>query len=149
VAYVITLTRCGEAGLSDPTPAALEDPLPDGLAGFGAASDSGGVVAVSPGGVVTWTGAITVPEPVHVLVSASVQPAAVGRVLSNQARVLFEPQPGVLGGVRSDDPHVPGPADPTAFLVKGAPLDVPAISSGGLALLVLSIAAAALARLRR
>ena len=96
----------------------------------------------------TWNGPIAVQETVTVTFSAKVNPGTAGMTICNQGLVSFDADgDGVNETNRlSDDPSLPGPADPCCFVV---PTGIPVLSGPGLAILLVLLGLLAVRRLAR
>ncbi|MBN2360358.1 MAG: DUF11 domain-containing protein, partial [Deltaproteobacteria bacterium] len=115
VRYTLTLTNSGDApatqvAIVDPVDGALENPLPDSggrVSGDRVIWDASGTPAlaqVDPGALVVLTFEATIRDRVDD-----------GALVSNQATArAAPPQPSLL----SDDPALPGSADPTVFRIS-------------------------------
>lgn len=145
VVYRIELTNESERAQAD---VELEDDLPQGLALMSADAPKGDLDLA--GNRVKWTCSspcrLRREESVEIFIRASAVEGFAGTV-SNQA-VIHYTSLGVDGTSRTDDPAVPGPADPTLVRI-GSPLLIPALSRTGLVALALLLAAAAGWLLRR
>jgi uncharacterized repeat protein (TIGR01451 family) len=119
VAYAITLTNAGPGVQADNPGAELTDVVPSSLLVTGADDGSHpGTVAVA-GNSVTWNGALAPSASVTVTIRAQVTGGTAGSTVSNQGSVGFDANgDGTNESTRpTDDPALPGAADPTSFLV--------------------------------
>ena len=152
VVYAIELVNGGDGTWVDGRGDELTDVVPAMLTGVTATADSG-TVAVA-GNTVTWNGAIPPGGSVHLAVSATLVPSVPGSSgalsvpgapaapICNQATLAASSNgPGV-----TDDPALPGAADPTCFTLLPADR-IPTLGATALALLALLIGAVAVRRL--
>jgi uncharacterized repeat protein (TIGR01451 family) len=120
VVYTISLIRPGTGVPATQT--RLTDTLPAELTVTQATAPSGTVS--TNGKTVTWTGALAALGAVDVTMQATIASGAAGAQVSNQGTVLFD---GNGDGVKeaqalTDDPTLPGAADPTVFQVGTGPV---------------------------
>jgi len=148
ITYTIVLVNSGGAQADNPGDE-LVDGLPPQLGVTSAVATSGTAVANISTNTVTWNGAISSGGSVTITIAASILPGATGTI-SNQATVAYD---GDGNGTNeasavSDDPALPGGADPTSFVVAGAATvaSVPTLVPVGLMLLVLGLMTMALRR---
>lgn len=125
VTYTIVITNTGTAQGDNPG-GEFVDNLPVQLSGATANATSGSVL-VSGGfpPTVTWNGAIAAGASVTITISATISSSfPVGVQISNQGTVNFDSDGDGINEtpVLTDDPSVPGAADPTVFSTerKGA-----------------------------
>jgi uncharacterized repeat protein (TIGR01451 family) len=152
VTYTVKLTNSGTGAQADNPGNELTDVLPPGLALTAAMATSGTAAANLGTNTVTWNGAIPVGGSVTITITATILPAAAGHTVSNQGTIAYDSDGNGTNDATAltNDPGVPGSANPTNFTVAPATgQDIPTLSSLGLLLLVSSLAGLALARLKR
>jgi uncharacterized repeat protein (TIGR01451 family) len=140
VTYGVLILNGGPAPLPDGPGDEFRDQLPAALDNVAANASSGAASVV--GNLVAWNGTVQPGQFVSIVITAQVaDDAPVGLEICNQG-LIFTPLV-----VLTDDPALPGTDDPTCFLVASV-VEVPTLSEGALALLVLLLAALAVRRLR-
>ncbi len=152
ITYSVTLTNGGSGAQGDNPGDEFTDVLPPQLALVSATATSGTAVANVGTNTVTWNGSIPAAGSVTITITATILPATEGQTVSNQGAIAFDSDGNGTNEATAptDDPGAPGGANATSFVVGG--LGVPAIPTlpgGGLLLLALTLAVAALAVLRR
>ena len=148
VTYTFLVSNAGLDIQKDNPGDELTDTLPAALTLVSATASSG--TAATQGNTVTWNGSIPAGGLVTITVTAAISPATAGTAICNQASIAFDADgngTNESSGL-SDDPGLPGTADPCCFLVP-FPNAIPALSVPGLLALVLLLAALGLLRLRR
>jgi len=117
VFYHLTMTNAGNAQADNPGDE-LVDQLPAGLSLVSASSPTGTVTTDAATRTVRWNGGVPYHGSTYVAIIAHVDEAATG-TLSNQAVGHFDGNGDGVNEttVMSDDPALPGSADPTAFVV--------------------------------
>ncbi len=126
VTYIIVITNTGATPQGNNPGDEFVDNLPVQLSGATANATSGSVLVT--GGfppTVTWNGAIAAGASVTITISATISSSfPVGVPISNQGTVNFDSDDNGTNetAVQTDDPSVPGSADPTVFSTerKGA-----------------------------
>src|SRR5262245_1926992 len=121
VTYTLVVTNTGTAEQEDNPGAELTDVLPAELQLVSATATGGGALATQQTNTVTWNGSLAPGASVTITIQAALKvgPAA-GKTVSNQARLAFDADgdgSNESNGV-SDDPTLPGAADPTTFTVE-------------------------------
>lgn len=153
VTYTVTLTNAGPGVQADNPGNEFTDVLPAQLALVSASATSGTAVATIATNTVTWNGSIPASGSVTITVTATILPTAAGTTVSNQGTIAFDGDGNGTNeaSARTDDPGVPGAADPTQFSVSAlAPAAVvPALSPMAMLLLALTLSGASLALLKR
>jgi uncharacterized repeat protein (TIGR01451 family) len=152
VEYEIVVTNQGPGSQADAPEAELTDVLPPELELLSASADVGAAAANLGTNTVTWNGALGAAASATIAVTARIaDDAPIGGAVSNQAVVAFDTDnDGVNDGASaSDDPGAPGPSDPTAFVVLGTIVDVPALGVLTRTILALVLAAVGVAALKR
>ncbi|HEV7667123.1 MAG TPA: hypothetical protein VGS22_01250 [Thermoanaerobaculia bacterium] len=127
------------------------DPLPGTLMLLNASATSG-TTALLPGGIMAWNGAIPVGGQVTITVTAKIQPGTAGNTICNQGQVAFDADgngTNESGGL-TDDPDLPGNADPCCFkvLFNFVP-SIPTLAPTGVIFFILLVMIGALVRLRK
>lgn len=125
VTYTVTLTNSGNAAAADNAGNEFTDVLPTGLTLVSASANSGTAVATIGTKTVTWNGAIPGPGSVTITITATINAGTGGTSISNQGSISYDADLNNTNEttVLTDDPGVAGPANPTAFMVAGTPLD--------------------------
>jgi uncharacterized repeat protein (TIGR01451 family) len=138
VIYAIVLTNSGLGDQLDNPGDEFIDILPAGLT-ITNTSASSGIVVVTGASSVSWNGAIAAGTSVTLTVEAGIASDATG-LISNQGQINFDADGNGTNDtvVLTDDPTVPGNADPTVFAIKVAPVTstIPALSRLAAALLI-------------
>jgi uncharacterized repeat protein (TIGR01451 family) len=147
VVYTITLHNAGPGAQFDNPGDELTDTLPATLQLLDAMASSGTVTTV--GNTVSWNGKIAAGGNVTITIRASVVYAS-HQTISNQGTVHYDPTGvGTNSATRlSDDPSLPGIADPTTF-VSASIAEVPALGDAAAAALTALLLAAGVYALRR
>lgn len=148
VTYTYVLCNGGPATQMDNPGDEFTDVLPGTLTLIAGSADADSGAAATLGNTVTWNGPIAVQGIVTVTFSAKINPGTAGMTICNQGLVSFDANgDGVNETNRlSDDPGLPGPADPCCFVV---PTEIPVLSGPGLAILLLLLGLLAVRRLVR
>ncbi|HQP93674.1 MAG TPA: hypothetical protein PK570_06925, partial [Thermoanaerobaculia bacterium] len=153
VTYTIALTNSGPGSQPDLAGDELSDVLPAQLALLTATADAGVALADPPSRTVTWNGPLAAGATVTITITARIDALVpTGTPIVNQATFQYDADgdgtPEAAGV--SDDPDLPGAADPTTFEVsQETVLEIPALTPPGLLLLALLLAAGTIVRLRR
>lgn len=152
VFYNIVLTNNGGSTQLDNPGDEFSDVLPIGLTLVNATATSGTIATL--GNTVTWNGSIASSGGFFsISIEAVIDAGTAGQTLSNQGAYIYDADgdgtnetPGV-----TDDPTVPGGADPTDITVGQLPsiAEIPTLSGAGFAALALLLAGVAMAILRR
>jgi uncharacterized repeat protein (TIGR01451 family) len=145
---VVLLNGGPNAQADNPGPE-FSDTLPAGLTLVSAAADSGTVATAL--NTVTWNGAIPVCGKVTITIDATIDAGTAGTTLCNQGTASFDADGDGINEsmVLTDDPDLPGPADPCCLRVATAAEEIPALPGPGLAALALLLAGLAARRLAR
>ncbi len=152
VFYNIVLTNSGNGTQLDNPGDEFTDVLPVGLTLVGATATAGTIATA--GNTVTWNGSIASTGGFFsISVEALIDAGTAGQTLSNQGSFNYDGDgngTNESAGV-TDDPSVPGAADPTDIAVGQPPsiVEIPVLSGGGFAALVVLLGGFALATLRR
>ena len=152
VFYNIVLTNSGNGTQLDNPGDEFTDVLPVGLTLVGATATAGTIATA--GNTVTWNGSIASTGGFFsISVEALIDTGTAGQTLSNQGSFSYDGDgngTNESAGV-TDDPSVPGAADPTDIAVGQPPsiVEIPVLSGGGFAALVVLLGGFALATLRR
>lgn len=148
IAYTFALLNCGPANQADNPGDEFKDILPGGLTLTGASASSG--TASTLGNMAMWNGSILAGDKVTITVTATINAGTAGTTICNQASIAFDADGDGINESSglSDDPGLPGDADPCCFPVLSASA-IPALSVSGLLALALLLAVLALVRLRR
>ena len=120
ITYTITLTNSSSSVQFDNPGNELTDVLPASLTLVSASATSGTTTATPATNTVAWNGAVPGSGSVTVTITATISSAATaGQVIANQGTVAYDADGnGTNEASRpTDDPGLPGSADPTAFLV--------------------------------
>ena len=153
VTYEVVLTNDGTAVQADNAGDEFVDVLPAGLALVGASATSGTAVANVGTNTVTWNGSLAPGGgSVTITIEATIDDGYAGATISNVGTYYYDAD--VNGTNESsgttDDPATVDGGDPTVFVVAAAPaIEIPTLSEAGLALMLLVLAGAGLALLRR
>jgi uncharacterized repeat protein (TIGR01451 family) len=121
IAYTVILTNSGDAGQTDNPGAEFTDVLPAELTLVSAAATSGAAVATVATNTVTWNGAIPAGASVTVTLNATIKPGTpLGTNVSNQGTFAYDADNNGTNEASgaTDDPTLPGAADPTVFQVS-------------------------------
>jgi len=130
VTYTVTLTNSGNSATLDNSGNEFSDTLPASLTLVSANATSG--TAATAGNTVTWNGSISSGGIVTITITATINAAAPGTVISNQGTINYDAD---LDGTNessttTDDPSVGGANDATSFTVQGATLAATKTVSG-------------------
>jgi uncharacterized repeat protein (TIGR01451 family) len=121
VTYTLVVTNTGTAEQEDNPGAELTDVLPAELQLVSATATGGVALATQQTNTVTWNGSLAPGASVTITIQASLKVGlAAGKTVSNQATLAFDADgdgSNESSGV-SDDPALPGAADPTTFTVE-------------------------------
>ncbi|HSM51416.1 MAG TPA: hypothetical protein VLA75_08450, partial [Thermoanaerobaculia bacterium] len=149
VTYTVVLTNSSASPQLDNPGDEFTDTLPAGVTYVNVSATSG--TAAFAGGVVSWNGSIPANDSVTITIEVTIDAGTTGQTITNQGTVSYDADgDGTNESQRdTDDPALPGAADPTSFTVVGSVLEIPTLSGLGLAALALALAALALALLRR
>ena len=151
VIYAIVLTNSGLGDQLDNPGDEFTDVLPIGLT-IANSSASSGTVLVTGANSISWNGAIAAGSSVTLSIEANIDSGATG-LLSNQGQINFDSDGNGTNDtvVLTDDPVLPGNADPTVFAIQIAPVTValPALSRLDAALLSAGLGLFAARNLRR
>jgi len=150
VSYTVTLTNsAATAQFDDPLSDELTDVLPPGLTLDGASATSGLVGLDFGANRVTWNGGIPGGGMVTIIIEATINSRAEPTV-SNQGEIFYDADgDGSNDTLRlTDDPAVPGTADPTLFDVLSI-LEVPTVSTPALGLFLVLLGATGVWLMRR
>ncbi len=152
VHYNIVLTNNGSGTQLDNPGDEFSDVLPVGLTLVGATATAGTIATV--GNTVTWNGSIASSGGFFsISIEALIDAGTAGQTLSNQGTFSYDGDgngTNETSGV-TDDPSLPGAADPTDIAVGPIPsiVEIPALSDSGFAALALLLAGLAMTILRR
>jgi uncharacterized repeat protein (TIGR01451 family) len=148
ITYTITLTNNGSGAQADNPGNELTDVLPPTLALISATAPAVANVGTN---TVTFNGAIPAGGSVAFTITATILPAAAGATVSNQATISYDANADGTNEAtgQTDDPAAGGASNPTTIVVAGGATEIPTLSTVGLLLLSLALAAMALALLKR
>ena len=137
IAYTIVLSNAGPGNQADNPGDEFVDTLPSQVNFVSVTASSG--TASEAGGVVHWNGAIAAAGSVTITINATVKSSAFGQIL-NQGTINYDSNGDGTNNASglTDNPALPGAADPTGFLIAQA---IPALSPIGLLLLTLGLLA--------
>lgn len=123
VTYTVLLNNTGPGAQTDNAGAEFTDVLPAGVTLVNATATSGTAAATVGTNTVTWNGGIPAAGSVTLTITATVNPAAPGTVISNQGTVSYDSDGNGINNAANltDDPSAGGAADPTSFAVAAAP----------------------------
>lgn len=147
VTYTVVLTNGGGGGQLDNPGDEFVDTLPVQLALSSAVASSGTVTTA--GNTVSWNGSIPGGGSVTITITATILPAAVGQVVTNQGQISFDADGNGTNesSAMTDDPGLPGGADPTTFVAVEA--SIPMLPLAGLGTLAAALAGIGVRTLRR
>jgi len=150
--YNIVLTNNGSGTQLDNPGDEFTDTLPAGLTLVTATATSGTIGTV--GNTVTWNGSIAASGGFFsISIEATIDAGTNGQTISNQGLFNFDADGNGTNesSGTTDDPNVPGGADPTDITVGLPPsvVEIPALSAFGFGALTLLLAGFAIAILRR
>ncbi|HEY8021438.1 MAG TPA: hypothetical protein VIH93_10070, partial [Thermoanaerobaculia bacterium] len=148
ISYTFVLRNGGPFTQADNPGDEFTDVLPPQLTLLSASASSG--TATTLGNTASWNGAIPVKGAVTITVTAMINAGTAGMTICNQGAFAFDADGDGANESHglTDDPALPGAADPCCFRVL-IPPEIPALAPSALALLALLLVAAALWRLRR
>lgn len=149
ITYTIVLPNASAFDQLDNPGDEFVDVLPADLTLISANATSGTVLGDVPSNTVTWNGAIPAGDSVTITIQAAINPGASGTI-TNQGTINFDADGNGTNEstVVTDDPALPGAADPTSFQLLGV-VDIPTVGEIGLLLTALLLAGAAFLRLRQ
>jgi uncharacterized repeat protein (TIGR01451 family) len=141
VTYTVVLPNSGTNDQVDNPGDEFVDVLPAGLDLLSASATSGTAVADTGTNTVRWNGSIPAGGSVTISIQARIASTAAGTLISNQGTAYFDADGDGTNesSVLTDDPALPGAADPTVFQAADAAA-IPTASTAGLALLGLLVA---------
>jgi uncharacterized repeat protein (TIGR01451 family) len=149
--YTVVLTNAGPATQLDNPGDEFTDVLPGSLTLVNVSATSGTPSFV--GNTASWNGSIAASASVTITIEAIINPGTAGTTISNQGTVYFDADGNGdnESSAPTDDPALPGGADPTDFEVGLNPsvLEIPTLSPAGIAALAVVLAALSLLLLRR
>ncbi len=151
ISYTVTLSNPGTTVQLDNPGDEFTDVLPSSLTLVSATATSGTAVATVATNTVTWNGTIAANGgTVTITITATINVGAQGQTISNQGTVNFDADGNGTNesSLLTDDPSTAAVDDPTSFGVGGV-IEIPALSTFGLAMLALLLASGALVALRR
>lgn len=151
VTYTIQILNTSAFVQTDNPGDEFSDVLPATLELLSASAPSGTAVATVATNTVTWNGAIPASGSVTVTIQARVAANTQGQTITNQGTVNFDSDGNGTNesSAPTDDPLLPGAADPTSFVVAISAIEIPTLGEVGLAALIALLAGFALFRLRR
>jgi hypothetical protein len=148
--YHVQLANVGTAVQPDDAGSEFTDHLPAGLIVTHLSADLGTISFFIND--VTWNGSLEPGDKIDLAIECKLGPGTAGKKIQNQGTLAYDGSPSgtkAAGGL-TDDPALPGAADPTSFVaLPAAVASVPTLSFAGLAGLALVLALAAALRLRR
>ncbi len=123
ITYTIVVTNDGIATQGNNAGHEFTDTLPGTLSGVSANATSG--TAATVGNTVTWNGSLAVSGSVTITINATIDPGTEGAVISNQGTVNYDADNNTTNEATapSDDPALPGAADPTVLFVGSGPVN--------------------------
>ncbi len=150
VTYTVQIANTSAFAQADNPGNEFDDVLPANLTLISATATSGTAVATVATNTVTWNGSIPMGGSVTVTIQARIDASAANLTISNQGTVHFDADGNQTNesSAPTDDPALPGTADPTSFRALSAS-EIPTLGEIGLVLLAALLAAGALLRLRR
>ncbi|HEX4953669.1 MAG TPA: IPTL-CTERM sorting domain-containing protein [Thermoanaerobaculia bacterium] len=149
IQYTVVLSNASASAQLDNPGDEFTDNVPATVTVTGASATSG--TAAFLGNTVTWNGSIPGNGSVTITIDATINAGTLGQTISNQGTINFDADGNGTNEstTSTDDPAAGGQLDPTDLIVGGNALEIPTLSPLGLALLMLAMAAAAWAVLRR
>jgi uncharacterized repeat protein (TIGR01451 family) len=150
ITYTIQILNTSAFAQGDNPGEEFIDVLPANLDLLSASASAGTAVATLATNTVTWNGAIPASGSVTVTIQARIDAGAAGQTITNQGTVNFDADGNGTNesSAPTDDPVLPGAADPTSFQALSI-ADIPTLGEAGIAMLVALLAGVALIRLRR
>lgn len=153
VTYTVVMSNTGIGSQPDNPGNEFTDVLPSGVTLVSASATSGTAVATVGTNTVAWNGSIPAGGSVTLTITATVKPAAVGAVVTNQGTVAYDSNGGGTNSALSvtDDPGVGGVSDPTSFTIAALPAAaaIPTLSDWALMGLASFVVMLGLAHMRR
>jgi uncharacterized repeat protein (TIGR01451 family) len=148
VTYTVIIQNSGTSAQQDNPGDEFTDVLPSSLTLTGASATSG--TATTGGNTVHWNGSIPAGGSVTITITAVINNGNAGQTIRNQGTIFFDADGNGTNesSILTDDPSVGGTSDPTAFTVASI-AQVPTLSTVGLVLMALLLAAGALLAVRR
>jgi len=115
--YTVTITNSGPGTQQDNPGAEFTDVLPAGLTLLSATATAGAAVATVATNTVTWNGALAVNATATITITARINEVPAGTQISNQGALAFDADGNGSNEAQgaTDDPALPGVADPTVF----------------------------------
>jgi uncharacterized repeat protein (TIGR01451 family) len=123
VTYTIVLTNTGSGAQANNPGDELTDVLPGTLTLVSASASSGTATAMVGTSTVTWNGSLAASANVTITIQATIElSVAGGTLVSNQGLIAYDSDGNGTNdaSAQTDDPALGGPANPTAFTVRGA-----------------------------
>ncbi len=151
ITYTVTISNPSANTQLDNPGDEFIDVLPSSLTLVSATASSGVPNADTGTNTVTWNGTIAANGgSVTITINAVINNGAGGQTITNQGTINFDADGNGTNEstILTDDPAAGGASDPTAFVVLDQ-LEIPALSTFGLAVLALLLASGALVALRR
>jgi uncharacterized repeat protein (TIGR01451 family) len=150
ITYTVILHNSGTfTQLDNPGPE-FTDVLPSELVLVSAVASSGTSTATVATNTVTWNGSIAAGASVTLTIAATIKSDAGGQTITNQGAINFDADGNGTNesSTVTDDPGLPGNADPTSFAVASV-AQIPTLDEVGLGVLLCALAGAAFFVLRR
>jgi uncharacterized repeat protein (TIGR01451 family) len=121
VTYSVVLTNSGAGPQADNPGNEFTDVLPATLQLVSATATSGTAVGNTGTNTVTWNGALATSGTVTIIITGTILSSAAGQNISNQGTISYDSDGNGSNDATgvTDDPAVPGTADPTIFAVTG------------------------------
>jgi uncharacterized repeat protein (TIGR01451 family) len=153
ITYTIVLTNNGAGVQNDNPGAEFTDVLPVELALVSATASSGTPAATIATRTVTWNGSLAPGASVTITITATIQPVAVGTMISNQGSISYDGNGDATNETtaQTDDPGAAGSANATAFAVAASATvaNIPVATPLGIFLLIALLAAAGVILMKR
>lgn len=154
VSYTAILTNTGPRAQRDNPGEELFLRLPVELDLIDVLASAGQQTADRATRSITWNGSIPPGASVHLTIRAIIRPGTARKTVVTQGTVKFDVHGDGLNKALAptDDPALPGPADATTFIVAPGgtnPVEIPALSTAAILVLISLLAAAAVTALRR
>jgi len=133
VTYSIVLKNEGTTNQIDDTQSnEFTDVLPSGLSLVNATASAGTPFADPATNTVTWNGGLAAGSNVNLTITASINAGTHGTVISNQGNVSYDSDSDGVNDTNAatDEPTLPGAADPTVFTVESVAISVTKTVSG-------------------